>query len=66
MVTSQTFVSYKLVTLDRDQVANSTQNFGTTSQATPDTQESFQMKISEDESKNTITYLVAVLEAVIT
>lgn len=65
MVTSQTFLSHKLITVDRDQDPFSLATFGTTAQ-TPDSQETFIMKISENEFNNTITYLVGIIEGVIT
>lgn len=66
MVTSQTILSHKLVTANRNQDPASLAVFGTTAAATPDSQEVFIMKITENEADNTITYLVVMLEGVIT
>lgn len=66
MVTSQTFISYKLVTADRIQDPFVIADFGTTAQGSPvDSQEIFTLKIRENPEDNTITYLVVLLEGVI-
>ena len=64
MATSQTFIAHKLITVDRDQDPFVIEDFGTTSQ-TPNRFDRFIIKIEENESKNTITYLVLLTEAVI-
>jgi len=65
LVTSQTFISYKLVTADRIQDPFVIADFGTTAQSSPNTQEIFTLKIRENPEDNTITYLVMLLEGVI-
>jgi len=66
LATSETFFSYRLLTVDYDQdPSNVFDSFFTTGQTTPDIAESFTLLLSRNKEDNTITYLVAVLEGVI-